>query len=187
MQDLIVHYHSNPGMTSSEALSNLISTYPQQYGSQQIQQAQQMNMAQQTTALIQQQQQNLPPGARTPSGLGSANAAGGQPQFMSPHITNLGLPSAMNGSPHLSMQTHTPSPAQAHNLIPTHSQQGTNSSAASATTSPNVSNKRRRPSAVKVEADDGSGEVNGGSGAQQKVKQSPRVGGQNKRVKPNAS
>ena len=59
------------------------------------------------------------------------------------------------------------------------SQQGTNASGSqgtSANTSPNVTNKRRRASAVKVEGDDGGGmEVNGVGG--QKVKASPRVGG----------
>lgn len=55
-------------------------------------------------------------------------------------------------------------------LTAQHSQQGTNSSqGASANTSPNVQNKRRRPSGVKVDGDEGGGggvEVNGtGTGA----------------------
>lgn len=53
-------------------------------------------------------------------------------------------------------------------MMPQHSQQGTNSSAASANTSPQVNNKRRR-STVKMEGDDPG--VDGGH----KVKPSPRM------------
>jgi len=129
-----------------------------------------------------QQQQNMPPGSRTPSGAGQPGAP--NHQFMSPAMANLGLPTAINGSPHLMQTNHTPSPAPTHGLVNQHSQQGTNSSAtASANTSPNVSNKRRR--SVKLETDDGGGgEVNGAGGGGPKVKASPRVGG-NKRVKGN--
>lgn len=75
-------------------------------------------------------------------------------------------------------QTGSPAPMAAPMMIPQHSQQGTNSSAASANTSPNVSAKRRR-SAVKMEDEGGGqGEVNGGN----RVKASPRVGG-NKKLK----
>lgn len=110
-----------------------------------------------------------------------------QARFLSPAMQNLNLPlnpAAMNGSPHLQggMQ-HTPSPAQVHmqapGMVAQRSQQGNTvngaSAAASANTSPNATNKRRRASAVKVEGDEG-------GGVQPKVKQSPRVGG-NKRIK----
>ena len=144
-------------------------------------------------------QLNLPPNGvpmanRTPS----MQSMGMPGQFNSPSISNLnlpmqnGMPGGMNGgSPHLShnqglapgmnmANSHTPSPHQAHmvapSMLPQHSQQGTNSSAASANTSPNVNNKRRR-STVKMEGDDGGGE-GGGAG---RVKPSPRMG---KKAKP---
>ena len=114
---------------------------------------------------------NLPPngvqmGSRTPSMQNmQMPGAQGVNQFSSPHVANLnlpmhnGMPGAMNGSPHLSnnsglapnmnmANSHTPSPHQgnmaAPAMVPQHSQQGTNSSAASANTSPQVNNKRRR-------------------------------------------
>jgi len=68
-------------------------------------------------------------------------------------------------------------------MVAQQSQQGTNTSGSqgtSANTSPNATNKRRRPSAVKVEVDDGGGgtEINGtGPGGGNKVKPSPRIGG----------
>jgi len=90
-------------------------------------------------------------------------------------------PNGMHGSPHLQGGLlpgqmpggmGTPSPAQTHMaappMMPQHSQQGTNSSAASANTSPQVNNKRRR-STVKMEGDDGGAEVG------HKVKPSPRM------------
>lgn len=156
---------------------------------------------------MQQQQQpqiNLPPGAPTPGSapgartpqslpMGNPNMQPHPPnqQFMSPHIASLqqfpgGLNPAVNGSPHLGHQTHTPSPAMAHmqapGLVAQHSQQGTNSSAgASANTSPNVTNKRRRSTVHKTEVDDGPD----GPGPVPKVKPSPRLPNNNKRIKGN--
>lgn len=119
------------------------------------------------------------PGQRTP--------VPGMQQFpmgagVSPASGHLSLP---GGSPHIGG-----SPAQVHMQAPgmalQQSQQGTSSSGPSANTSPNVSNKRRRPSGVKMEEDAGPTQVNGTGGANaQKVKQSPRVG--NKRQKGTAS
>ena len=141
------------------------------------QQGQNPQMVQQQAV---QQGQNMPPGVRTPSGTGPPGAASNHP-YMSPAMANLGLPNAINGSPHLMQQNHTPSPAGGHTMVSQHSQQGTNSSVtASTNTSPNVTNKRRR-STVKVDGDEGGADVNGAPAG--KVKQSPRVGG-NKRVKP---
>jgi hypothetical protein len=113
-------------------------------------------------------------GQRTP-GLNGPN------QFASPALAHLGLP-AGQGSPHLGGSVHTPSPAQNHlagpvAMVHQQSQQGSNlsgSQVTSANTSPNVTNKRRRASGVKLE-DDGGPEVNG-AGAN-KVKPSPKVGG----------
>lgn len=134
-------------------------------------------------------QNGVPVGNRTPSmqNMQMPNAqAGGQ--FSSPSVSNLNLPMqngipGMNGSPHIANNTglapnmnlvnsHTPSPHQSNMaappMVPQHSQQGTNSSAASANTSPNVNNKRRR-STVKLETEDSTAE---GAG---RVKPSPRM------------
>lgn len=114
-------------------------------------------------------------GQRTP-GPGSQQFPTGA--GVSPAPGHLSLPSV---SPHVGG-----SPAQAHMQAPgmalQQSQQGTASSGPSANTSPNVTNKRRRPSAVKTEEDGGSVQVSGAGGVNvQKVKQSPRVS--NKRQK----
>lgn len=94
----------------------------------------------------------------------------------SPAPGNMNLPN----SPHVSG-----SPAQAPGMIPQHSQQGTHSSGASANTSPNVANnKRRRPSAVKMEDDipqpNGVVQANKANS----VKASPRVGGKRQKGNP---
>lgn len=166
-------------------------------GQQQQQQAMQPNQAQMNMQRNASGQQ-FPMGSRTPMQAQMQLPQGQQANF-SPQVSNPNLPMhhlngpMMNGSPHISQhqgipgtlapnhqlnlgQSHTPSPAISHMaappMIPQHSQQGTNSSAASANTSPNVSGKRRR-SQVKMEGDDPGGpEVNGN----QRVKASPRVG-----------
>ena len=144
---------------------------------------------------------NLPPngvpvGNRTPS-MQHMQIPNAQGQFSSPSMSNLGLPMqngipGMNGSPHIAnnpglapnmnmVNSHTPSPHQSNMaappMVPQHSQQGTNSSAASANTSPNVNNKRRR-STVKMEGDEGGGDSSQGAN---RVKPSPRMG---KKAKP---
>ena len=110
------------------------------------------------------QQQN-PSGPRTPS-------VGNFPIGTSPAQAHLNLPGGSN-SPHMG------SPAQGTGMQHQQSQHGTSSSGPSANTSPNASNKRRRPSGVKEEDMQPNG--------QQKtaVKPSPRIGG--KRQKPNAA
>lgn len=139
----------------------------------------------------------VPAGNRTPSmqNMQMPNTQGNQ--FSSPAMANLNLPmqngmAGMNGSPHLANNTglapnmnmpnsHTPSPHQSNmaapQMMPQHSQQGTNSSAASANTSPSMNNKRRR-STVKMEGDEGGGDGNPGAN---RVKPSPRMG---KKAKP---
>jgi len=96
------------------------------------------------------------------------------PMGQSPSAANLGLPENVIGG----------SPAQGNMQAPgmalQQSQQGTSSSGPSANTSPNVSNKRRRPS-VKTEGDDAAQ----ANGVQPKVKPSPRIGV--KRQKGNAA
>ncbi|KAK7569903.1 LIM-domain binding protein-domain-containing protein [Phyllosticta citricarpa] len=207
MQELFAHYHQNPGTTPADAMTGFVASL----GPQQNPAGPQGNQMQQPPQHLQQQQtpqinvpptgpvpNNAQPGQRTPGNMPSGNPNVPHPaanqQFMSPHIANLqqfpgGLNPAVNGSPHLAGQTHTPSPAQGHmqapGLVAQHSQQGTNSSAAaSANTSPNVSNKRRR-STVKIEGDDGGGDANGANPNAPKVKPSPRLPHNNKRLKGN--
>jgi hypothetical protein len=100
-------------------------------------------------------QQN-PSGPRTP---GMTNF----PVGASPAAAHLQLP---EGSPHMGG-----SPAQAPGMQLQQSQHGTTSSGPSANTSPNASNKRRRPSTVKAE-DEGQ-QVNGTG--KPGVKPSPRM------------
>ena len=76
-------------------------------------------------------------------------------------------PQLPDGSPHIS------SPAQAPGMQLQQSQHGTSSSGPSANTSPNVSNKRRRPSTVKNEEEH---QVNGTQVSKPGVKPSPRIG-----------
>jgi hypothetical protein len=101
-------------------------------------------------------QGQIPSGPRTP---GMSNFGIGA----SPAAAHLQLP---DGSPHIS------SPAQAPGMQLQQSQHGTSSSGPSANTSPNASNKRRRPSTVKNEEEN---QVNG-TQAKAGVKPSPRIG-----------
>jgi hypothetical protein len=104
-----------------------------------------------------------PAGPRTP---GMSNF----PLGASPAIAHLNLPDA---SPHLG------SPAQAPAMQLQQSQHGTSSSGPSANTSPNASNKRRRPSAVKADE-----ENQAGNQAKPGVKPSPRIGGKRQKGNP---
>lgn len=119
---------------------------------------------------IAQQNGQIPmnPGQRTP-GLNGPN------QFASPGMGHLGLP--QQGSPHVGGPAHTPSPAHMQGGIAMVHQmsQGnlSGSQGPSTNTSPNVTNKRRRASQVKLEEENMSQEVNGSN----KVKPSPRIGG----------
>jgi len=129
------------------------------------------------------QQTNFSPSV-SHMGLPMHHLNGPMPMHGSPHIAHQqGLPMGLAANPNLNLgQSHTPSPHQSNMaappMIPQHSHQGTNSSAASVNTSPNAAQKRRR-SQVKLEGDDGV-EVNGTQGS--RVKASPRVGG-NKKAK----
>jgi hypothetical protein len=163
MTPLIQYSQSHPTITPREALEKMVS-----------------ENAMRTSQMAGMTQGNLiapmqMSGQRTP-GLNGLN------QFASPALAHLGLPTGQ-GSPHLSGPVHTPSPAQNHMAGPVamvhqQSQQGSNlsgSQVTSANTSPNVTNKRRRASAVKQEDDGGGAEVNG-TGVN-KVKPSPRMSG----------
>lgn len=107
------------------------------------------------------------------------------PNFASPGMAHLGLPQGQ-GSPHIGGPVHTPSPAQnqgAGGVAMMHqmSAQGSNLSGSqgpSTNTSPNVSNKRRRPSAIKLEEENASQEGNPGK----IVKPSPRIGGKRQKA-----
>ena len=111
------------------------------------------------------------PGAQ-PAGPRTPGMGGQFPMGASPAQAHLNLPN--DGSPHMSG-----SPAQAPGMQLQQSQHGTSSSGPSANTSPNASNKRRRPSAVKDESE---AQVNGAQTGKAAVKPSPRIGG--KRQKP---
>lgn len=185
MNDL-VGFAGDSNLRPSQALDQLVRTYERE---QQMAQQQQQQSQQQQDAAGNggggNPQINLPNGNRTPS-MGNMAMPGQPNHFASPAMSNMSGP-LMNGSPHiphipglapggLNMpNSHTPSPHQSNMaappMIPQHSQQGTNSSAASANTSPNVNNKRRR-STVKMEGDDGGGE----GGPAPRVKPSPRIG-----------
>lgn len=108
----------------------------------------------------------------------------GPNQFASPAMGHLGLPQGQ-GSPHIGGPVHTPSPA--HNqgqggvaMMHQMSAQGSNLSGSqgpSTNTSPNVSNKRRRPSAIKLEEENASQDGNAKA-----VKPSPRMGGKRQKA-----
>ena len=185
MQNLFLYSQQNPQLSPSDALLQLVASFqsgPQQQANLNMQQHS-LNAAFQPTS-----------GQRTPGLNGPMTN-----HFASPAAAHLNLPNnTASGSP---ATLHNMSPAmQNHALIPNHNQvpgppqaptsvgmmaqpshQGTNTSAGtasqgtSANTSPNVTHKRRRGSAVKVEGDEGGGpEPNG---VPPKVKASPRVGG----------
>ncbi|RMZ77485.1 hypothetical protein DV738_g4344, partial [Chaetothyriales sp. CBS 135597] len=99
-------------------------------------------------------------------------AMNGPNQFASPAMAHLGLPQAQ-GSPHHPGSVHTPSPAQnpagGVPMVPQMSAQGSlsGSQGPSTNTSPNVSNKRRRASQIKLE------EENAAQGGDNAIKQAP--------------
>ncbi|KAL4938942.1 LIM-domain binding protein-domain-containing protein [Aspergillus oleicola] len=160
MQLLFQYSHQNPNLTPSESLRSLVTNI------QNIQNQNPMMMQGPMNPALQQG-----PNARAPS-------MGGPNQFASPGMNHLNLPGGVQGSPHLSGSAH-PSPGQS-NLSgpPGMGPQGQMpQQVASASASPNVSNKRRRASTVKMEGDEAGGEVNGTAQGPAKVKASPRVGG----------
>ncbi|KAL2872779.1 LIM domain-binding protein [Aspergillus lucknowensis] len=163
MQLLFQYSHQHPNLTPSESLRSLVGNIHSQNQNPMLMQGA-MNPALQQG-----------PNARAPS-------IGGPNQFASPAMAHLALPGGVQGSPHLTGSAH-PSPAQSNlpgppgmgpqGQIP----QGV-AQVGSASASPNVSNKRRRASTVKMEGEDGGPEVNGTAApGPAKVKASPRVGG----------
>lgn len=158
MQLLFQYSLQNPQMSPPEALRNFISNL----------QTQNPNLGFMPAPMNPALQPGQPP--RGPPLNGPA-------QFASPGMHPLGLPGAQ-GSPHLAGSAHA-SPAPSHLGAPGMVPQGqVQPNAHSASASPNVSNKRRRASTIKVEGDDSGGapEVNGtGPQGGAKVKASPRV------------
>jgi hypothetical protein len=160
MQPLMEHFHAHPGSTPLESLNRI-----NHENSQQMANVRMNQMARQANGQ-----------APFPGQVGM----NGPNQFASPGMAHLGLPQNQ-GSPHIGGPVHTPSPAQNAQggvaMMHQMSQPGSNlsgSQGASTNTSPNVSNKRRRPSTVKVEDDNASANQDGN---QNKVKPSPRIGG----------
>lgn len=156
MQVLFQYSQQNPHMSPPEALRNLVNNFQSQNAG--------LSFPPGMSPALQQAPNPRPPTMNGPS------------QFASPSMAHLGLPGAA-GSPHLAGSAHA-SPAQAHLAGPMGlMQQGPNGSAGtSATTSPNISNKRRRQSTVQLKQEDDNNAEAGASGAA-KVKPSPRIGG----------
>lgn len=168
MQMLFQFSQQNPQLSPPDALRNLVNTL----------QVQNANSGMNSGFMPSPMNPGMQPGQHP-----RAPSMGGPNQFASPAMAHLGLP-GNQGSPHLSGSAH-PSPAQSHlagppGMVPPGQVQPNVAQGNSASASPNVSNKRRRASTVKMENDDAGGapEVNGAPGAGPKtVKASPRVGG----------
>lgn len=158
MGPLMEYSQKNPGLRPQQAMREMV-------------QETDRNMRFQNQMASQQNGQiNMNPGQRTP-GLNGPN------QFASPGMNHLGLP--QQGSPHIGAPAHTPSPAHINQggiaMVHQMSQGGSNLSGSqgpSTNTSPNVTNKRRRASQVKLEEENPSQEVNGAN----KAKPNSRIG-----------
>ncbi|KAL8726615.1 MAG: hypothetical protein Q9181_005976 [Wetmoreana brouardii] len=189
MQPLFKFSQSQPGLSAREALHQ----YTANFQNQNELNAHHMTQSGFNPAMHHQQQNmnpnlQLPPGQRTPSHFvspansahltlpGQTNAAPSPAtlQGMSPAIQNIALQQQA-----LQQQQAPTSVGMVHSA----SQQGTNNSVGtvsqgpSANASPNMTNKRRRASAIKGEDEGGGVEINGIAGPSSKVKPSPRIGG----------
>ena len=162
MGPLMEYFHTHPGLGPRESLLQINAENQANFN---IRMQNQM-MARQNGQM--QFPNQLNPGMMAPN------------QFASPAMAHLGLPQGQ-GSPHLGGPNHTPSPAYNPGvggvaMMHQMSAQGSNLSGSqgpSTNTSPNVTNKRRRASAIKVEDDNAAQHSDG----QNKVKPSPRIGG----------
>ena len=180
MEGLFQFSQLNPQFSASDALRQLVISYQHSPPNQ-------VNV----NPGLQQQGLNphiqLPHGQRTPSFNGPNQFSSPAPgAHLSLPMNNTASPATINMSP--AMQNHVlqnhlgQQPPTSAAMAAQQSQQGTNTSGGtgsqgtSANASPNVTNKRRRQSGVKIESEDTSGgpEINGTA---PKVKQSPRVGG----------
>lgn len=166
MGPLMEYYHVHPGITPKDSLYRVTQENAQ-------------SMAQANNTRLQNQM------ARAANGqVGFPNqmnpGMNGPNMMNSPGMGHLAVPQAQ-GSPMVGGPVHTPSPAQ--NPAPggvammhQMSAQGSNLSGSqgpSTNTSPNVSNKRRRASVVKLEEENPGGDSSGAT----KVKPSPKIGG----------
>jgi hypothetical protein len=165
MGPIMEYFHTHPGVSPKESLFRVTQDNAQ-------------NMANVNNARLQNQMAARANGQVTfPNQMNPGMT--GPNQFNSPAMGHLGIPQAQ-GSPLMGGPNHTPSPAQnpaAGGVAMIHqmSAQGSNLSGSqgpSTNTSPNVSNKRRRASGVKLE-EEGTGDSNGAN----KVKPSPKIGG----------
>ena len=184
MQHLFHFSHLNPQLSASDALHQLVATF------------QSSSFPQHPLNFMPMPHHAHNPNFQGPSGQRTPGLNGPN-HFASPaSAAHLNLPTnatsaspaTLNMSP--AMQNHVlqnhvsqqPQPPSSVGMVAQQSQQGTNTSVGtgsqgtSANTSPNVTNKRRRASAVKVEGDDGGGGVLEVNGTGPKVKASPRVG-----------
>ena len=166
MGPLFEYYQSHPGVSPREALNHMAADNGRRL----------MQMQMQNPAAMMMNGQMHPQGIRTPN-------MSGPNQFNSPGMAHLGLPNAQGGSPHIGGPVHTPSPAQHHvggtAMMHQMSQQGSNLSGSqgpSTNTSPNVSNKRRRASQIKLEEENSQG-GGGGDANTNRVKPSPKMAG----------
>ena len=185
MSPLMEYWHSHPGIGPRESLHRVTQENAQMTANAQnnLNNARLQNQMQnQMQHQMQNQLQNQI--ARQANGQiqfpNQMNPGMNGPNMMnSPAMAHLGIPNAQ-GSPMMGGPVHTPSPAQnpaagGVSMMHQMSAQGSNLSGSqgpSTNTSPNVSNKRRRASAVKLE-EEGGGESNGAN----KVKPSPKIGG----------
>lgn len=170
MAPLIEYFHQHPGIGPQESLQRINQEHSQNLANANANRAMQNQMARAANGQIQFPNQ---------AGMNGPN------QFASPGMAHLGLPQNQ-GSPHLGGPVHTPSPAQHAQggvaMMQQMSAQGSNLSGSqgpSTNTSPNVSNKRRRPSTVKAEDDNSNANTDGN---QNKVKPSPRMGGKRQKA-----
>ncbi len=186
MQPLFRFSQSQPELSATEALH--------QYTANMQNQSHMMPHPGMNAAMHHQQGLQLPIGQPTPNHFVSpANSAHltlpGQTNSVPSPATLHGMSPAMQNLA-LQQQQQALQQAQAPTsvgMVHSMSQPGTNNSVgtgsqgASANASPNLTNKRRRPSAVKGEDDGGGPEVNG-VGPSSKVRPSPRIGGKRQKA-----
>lgn len=190
MQPLFRFSQSQPGLSATEALH--------QYTANMQNQSQMLTHPGMNAAMHHQQSMAvnvpLPPGQRTPNHFvspansahltlpGQTNAASSPATLhgISPAMQNLALQQQHQALQQVQAPTsvgmvHSMSQSGTNNSV------GTGSQGASANASPNMTNKRRRPSAVKGEDEGGGPDVNG-VGPSSKVKPSPRISGKRQKA-----
>ena len=188
MQPLLKFSQSQPGLSATEALHQYTNLQNQNQLAGHQMPHHGMNPAMHSQQQMMNANLQIPPGQRTPNHFvspansahltlpGQTNAAPSPATLhgMSPAMQNLALQQQQQA-----LQQQAPTSV---GMVHSASQHGTNNSVGtgsqgpSANASPSMTNKRRRPSAVKGEDEGGGVEVNG-VGPSSKVKPSPRIGG----------